>query len=378
MATLFFSYSHSDESLRDQLEVHLMMLKREGLIEAWHDRQIPTGDEIASAIDGKLEIADVILLLVSSDFLASSYCFDIEMQRAMQKHQEGSGRVIPVILRPCDWHNAPFGRLLAAPKDGKPITKWTNRDEAFLDVAKQIRTALTIPVMSLTKLRQTKASADNPPRAVPASAAATEGKQHSGKQEFPTYLCYVSQEKVDQLESVWCREETHVHESIQQTSRAFHLDALHDGKLAYGRPDLFQRNIALRRRYAEKLRRLATPLTRLTRSLLHVSSDELEAGLFLWYRGDFYVKAFRKEHGMATLSSQIGTKELLLDCSLRYFSSAVSSGGELLLHSANFAFFLEGLHLTLETTFVLLASTDSEYRGSPIYLQLKASSMTEI
>jgi hypothetical protein len=143
VATLFFSYSHKDEDLRDQLEVHLSMLKREGLIDAWHDRRIIAGDEVDGRIDENLERADVILLLVSPDFLASSYCYDKEMQRAMQRHQDGSARVIPVILRPCDWKNAPFGKLLAAPTDGKPVTRWPDRDEAFLDVAKHIRSALT-------------------------------------------------------------------------------------------------------------------------------------------------------------------------------------------------------------------------------------------
>lgn len=142
MATLFFSYSHKDEDLRDQLEVHLAMIKREGLIEAWHDRKIPVGNELDNSIDEKLESADVVLLLVSPDFLASSYCYDKEVQRAMQRHDEGSSRVIPVILRPSDWKKAPFGKLLAAPKDGKPVTKWPDRDEAFLDVVQQIRTAL--------------------------------------------------------------------------------------------------------------------------------------------------------------------------------------------------------------------------------------------
>lgn len=142
MAILFFSYSHKDEDLRDQLEVHLAMLKREGLIEAWHDRKIPAGDEFDRSIDAKLEEADAILLLVSPDFLASQYCYDVEVQRAMQRHEEGVARVIPVVLRPCDWHNAPFGKLLAAPKDGKPVTRWTDRDEAFVDVVRQIRSAL--------------------------------------------------------------------------------------------------------------------------------------------------------------------------------------------------------------------------------------------
>lgn len=142
MSSLFFSYSHRDEALRDRLEVHLSALKREGAISTWHDRRIPAGDALGQRIDEQLEQADIILLLVSPDFLASDYCHDVEMRRALARHQEGSARVIPVILRPCDWQHAPFGHLLAAPTDGKPITRWPDEDEAFLDVVRQIRAAL--------------------------------------------------------------------------------------------------------------------------------------------------------------------------------------------------------------------------------------------
>ena len=142
MTSLFFSYSHKDEELRDQLEVHLATLKREGAIDVWHDRRIPAGDEIDHQISEALEHADVVLLLVSPDFLASPYCNDVELKRAMQRQESGSARVIPVILRPCDWHGASFGKLAATPKDGKPITRWPDRDEAFLDVVKAIRQAL--------------------------------------------------------------------------------------------------------------------------------------------------------------------------------------------------------------------------------------------
>ncbi len=147
MAKLFFSYSHKDEVLRDTLQTHLEMLRRSGAIETWHDRMIRAGDEFDGAIDQNMEDADVILLLVSSDFLASSYCFDVEVKQAMERHHAGTARVIPVILRPCDWQeDTPFKNLLAAPKDGRPITKWPNEDEAFLDVAKQIRAAIkTLP-----------------------------------------------------------------------------------------------------------------------------------------------------------------------------------------------------------------------------------------
>lgn len=139
MAVVFMSYSHKDEALRDQLEAHLALLKNQGLIEAWHDRRIPAGAAVDDAIFEKLEIADVILLLVSSDFISSPYCYSREMTRAMQRHDAREARVVPVILRHCDWHTAPFGKLMAVPKDGKPITSWADRDEAFADVASQIR-----------------------------------------------------------------------------------------------------------------------------------------------------------------------------------------------------------------------------------------------
>jgi len=142
MATLFFSYSHRDEALRDQLETHLAMLKRQGFIETWHDRRITAGEPLDLAISASLESADIVLLLVSPDFLASDYCYEREMLRAVQRHKAGACTVIPVILRPCDWHDAPFGGLLAAPKDGKPITQWPDIDAAFLDVTTAIKGAV--------------------------------------------------------------------------------------------------------------------------------------------------------------------------------------------------------------------------------------------
>ena len=101
------------------------------------------GSRLASARPGhqraNLESADIVLLLVSPDFLASDYCYEREMLRAVERHKAGACTVIPVILRPCDWHDAPFGGLLAAPKDGKPITQWPDIDAAFLDVTTAIK-----------------------------------------------------------------------------------------------------------------------------------------------------------------------------------------------------------------------------------------------
>jgi TIR domain len=142
MARVFLSYSHKDEGFRDQLETHLAMLKRQGFIEIWHDRRIIAGESVDETISANLETADIVLLLVSPDFLASDYCYEREMVRATERHEAGLAKVIPVIVRPCDWKDAPFGNLLAAPKDGKPITQWANVDEAFLDVTTAIKGAL--------------------------------------------------------------------------------------------------------------------------------------------------------------------------------------------------------------------------------------------
>jgi hypothetical protein len=142
MAKVFFSYSHRDETLRDELEKHLSILKRQGFIETWNDRRIIAGTDLKHEISQNLETADVILLLVSSDFLDSDYCYDIEMKRAMACHEAGETRVIPVILRPCDWRGAPFGKLLATPPDGKPVTRFPTLDDAFVEVVAAIKQAL--------------------------------------------------------------------------------------------------------------------------------------------------------------------------------------------------------------------------------------------
>ncbi len=144
MTSVFVSYSHKDEQYREELEVHLAMLKREGTIDVWHDRRILAGTEIDSSIDVELDNADIVLLLVSPHFLASAYCFDIEVQRAMQLRSQGKCEVIPVILRPCEWQaaNAPFSKLLAVPRDGLPVSKWPDKDDAYLNIVHQLRKTL--------------------------------------------------------------------------------------------------------------------------------------------------------------------------------------------------------------------------------------------
>src|SRR3954471_5207243 len=134
--SLFYSYSHKDEALRKKLETHLSLLQDQRVISGWHARLIVAGTEWDGAISQNLEEAGVVLLLVSADFLASRYCRDVEIKRAMERHEAGTARVIPVILRPVDWHTAPFGKLQALPERGRAVTTWKNRDEAFADIAR--------------------------------------------------------------------------------------------------------------------------------------------------------------------------------------------------------------------------------------------------
>nr|WP_222125680.1 TIR domain-containing protein [Paenibacillus xylanexedens] len=139
---IFFSYTHKDEELRDELEKHLTILKRNKVIDTWHDRKIDAGSDLDSVVDDNIKAADIILLLVSVDFLASDYCYDIEMKIALERHKNKEATVIPVILRKCDWASSPLRGLLALPTDGKSVSSWADKDEAFLDIAKGIKTVV--------------------------------------------------------------------------------------------------------------------------------------------------------------------------------------------------------------------------------------------
>jgi CHASE2 domain-containing sensor protein len=139
---VFISYAHEDEVLRGELANHLRLLERRGVIKAWHDRNITAGEEWKSAIDSHLESAKIILLLISADFLDSDYCYDIELKRALERHESKEACVIPVILRPVDWRGSDLEKLTALPKDGRAITSWPNQDEAFKDVVEGLRRAI--------------------------------------------------------------------------------------------------------------------------------------------------------------------------------------------------------------------------------------------
>lgn len=139
---IFYSYAHEDEKLRNELQKHLANLKRQRVITEWYDRDISAGSEWGDQIAQHLNSASVILLLISPDFMNSDYSNDVEVKRAMQRHEAGEAKVIPIILRPVDWEGAPFSKLQAYPEDAKAVVLWDNHDDAFLNVVKGIRRAL--------------------------------------------------------------------------------------------------------------------------------------------------------------------------------------------------------------------------------------------
>lgn len=152
---IFLSYSHADEELMNQVREQLMIYDRQRQICKWWDRKLLAGTSIEGEIAKRLAYSDIILLFISSSFIASDFCYDIEMQQALRQHEEGRSVVVPVILRVCEWQSAPFGELLALPTDGRPLTTWPNRDEAAKNVADG--------VMRIVADLQKKSAGQSPP-----------------------------------------------------------------------------------------------------------------------------------------------------------------------------------------------------------------------
>lgn len=142
MIRVFLSYSHADEALRSKLETHLAMLRRSGEIEVWHDRKLVVGDRLDDEIAAYLETADLIVFLVSADFLASYYCYEREMNRALERVKECSARIAPIVIRACDWKNTPFSQYVLSPTDAKPLVEHADLDSALLSVVNELRRAI--------------------------------------------------------------------------------------------------------------------------------------------------------------------------------------------------------------------------------------------
>jgi len=154
---VFVSYSHKDMDYLNRLKTHTAVMRRQGLISVWYDREITAGANIENEILSQLASCDVFLFLVSSDYLDSYWCVERELTLALEREAGGSMWAIPVIVRPCDWKQSEFSNILALPRDGKPISTWDNQDTAFNDVVAELRRKISgIAVSDSTKFSRSK------------------------------------------------------------------------------------------------------------------------------------------------------------------------------------------------------------------------------
>lgn len=135
---IFISYAHADETLKKELDKYLKVLRRSGKIAVWQDRELVAGDDWDATIMRELALANLILLLVSVDFNASDFIWDKELAAAMQRHEAGTARVVPIILRPCQWSSLPYAKLQALPRNARPVTDHPDHDVAFTEIAVEI------------------------------------------------------------------------------------------------------------------------------------------------------------------------------------------------------------------------------------------------
>jgi hypothetical protein len=157
---VFVSYSHRDEVERERLDVHLAPLAREGLIDLWCNRVIAPGSDWQRDIARELDAADIFILLVSADFIASMFCFEKELEGALWRQRQGRIKIIPVLVKPADFANMPFGRFQALPRDLRPISTWENPDAAWVEIARGVREAVEEIYRSRTDLPSPRESVE--------------------------------------------------------------------------------------------------------------------------------------------------------------------------------------------------------------------------
>ncbi len=186
--SIFFSYAREDEPLLVELKKYLQPLKRQGLISEWYDNTISAGLEWRQERATQLDSASIIALLISPDFLASDYTYNVEMQQAMKRHADGRARVIPILLKPVHWESAPFAGLTPLPSNAQPVTRWPDQNEAFLDITRALLAVIN-DLQSRSSTQHNDISSFTPFTESSSSRAQSESKQ-SRKSIGTTLLTY--------------------------------------------------------------------------------------------------------------------------------------------------------------------------------------------
>ncbi|TDN87104.1 TIR domain-containing protein [Salegentibacter sp. 24] len=141
----FISYSHFDENHLNHLHKHLRQLQRDGIISTWTDNEIPAGGKIDDVVIETLKNTDLFIALLSPDYINSNYCYEKEFEKALKMQEREEIIIVPIIAEPCDWLNTPFQKFKALPKDGKPISEWSNTNTAYLNIIQNLRSLLSGP-----------------------------------------------------------------------------------------------------------------------------------------------------------------------------------------------------------------------------------------
>ncbi len=365
--SVFIAYAHEDEPLLKELEKHLAGLRNQGLITAWHDRNISAGAEWEHQINVHLNTAQIILLLISANFLASPYCYNIEMRRALERHELGEARVIPIILRPSDWKNALFGKLQALPRNGKPITsrgRRDGRDQAFLEVISGIREAIQNineqPVEQNhgnyhTSLYSKKQSSSEP----------TSDSVNGSDRVKAEYICYLSNDK---LAALFAQVDTKTLENYGTSYRS--IMSLSFGEAA-DRPDnerkrrIIVSQLSLVLDYLERTARIGE-LAEILRENGQLNCD--------WYhlQAVFRAEPWKVSDYQVFLFGKIEDYHLRLSCSKSNFPGLSREGDTYIPTSTNAFLFNGDVGLYLRGL-VRLINVDHKAKaisGTPLYLVL--------
>ena len=188
---VFCCYAREDQEMLEDLKKHLTALQRQNRIVVWSDTNLHAGVEWKTELHQRLESADIILLLISADFIASDYCYGTEMKRAIERHDQGNAHVVPILLRSVNWQDTPFAKLQVIPTNAKPVKNWLDSDEAYHNVAEHIGRVVSALEQQRRVIKQPKIVPETPPAPHPPSAvkSATEGlaqkEQHIAAQTTP-------------------------------------------------------------------------------------------------------------------------------------------------------------------------------------------------